>query len=200
MNSTINFYTQHADQFKDQYLSQPAKSVHASWQLFWSQLSHGQALDIGAGVGRDAKWLADKGLSVIAVEPSDGLRQLGIAMTKDLPVTWLNDTLPALENTIALGMSFDLILLSAVWMHIPTCQRQQSFRQLSSLLNPNGLLVISLRHGHSPDEREMYPVSVDELKQYAIDAQGLSLAHHAKDDDKLGRSAVYWETCVFIKK
>lgn len=34
--------------------------------------------DIGAGTGRDAAWLADKGHFVVAVEPVDELREAGM--------------------------------------------------------------------------------------------------------------------------
>lgn len=195
-SSTISYYHQHANDFQSQYLSQTAESVHASWKDYWPTQDQGQALDVGAGVGRDAQWLANKGWSVVAVEPAEGLRELGRTLTQSSPVTWLNDALPALEKTVALEMKFDLILLSAVWMHIPSSQRQRAFRKLSGLLKANGLLVISLRHGDSPDEREMYPVSADEIKRWAAE-QGLAFAFHATDDDKLGRSSVHWETCVF---
>lgn len=32
------------------------------------------ALDIGAGTGRDAAWLASLGLEVVAAEPAEGMR------------------------------------------------------------------------------------------------------------------------------
>ena len=197
-NATLNYYQQNAEQFQAQYQQKTAEEVHASWQAFWPTAQHlGQALDVGAGVGRDAAWLSSFGWDVVAVEPVEAFRELGKTQTQNLSVSWLNDQLPAISNIIALEMKFDLILLSAVWMHIPASDRQRAFRKLASLLKPNGIMVISLRHGSSPDERHMYPVSMDELKSFSVE-QGLTLAHHVSDDqDKLGRNEVTWETCVF---
>jgi hypothetical protein len=33
-------------------------------------------------------------------------------------IRWENDRLPGLERTLRLGVSFDLVWLSAVWMHV----------------------------------------------------------------------------------
>ena len=62
-------------------------------------------------------------------------------------------------------ISFDLILLSAVWMHIPPSDRARSIRKLANLLKPGGKLVISLRHGQNQAEftqRNMHLVCADE--------------------------------------
>jgi len=192
--NTIEFYNSQADSFQQQYLSQTAEAVHGSWLHDFIPAS-GQVLDVGAGVGRDAKWLAELGLDVVAVEPALGLRAHGQTLTNNHSVYWLDDQLPSLAKTYQLQTKFDLILLSAVWMHIPASQRERSFRKLSNLLKPSGRLVISLRHGESPDARVMYPVSVDELANYA-QQQGLSVKAVISDDDKLKRLDVFWETVV----
>ncbi|MDT7526874.1 class I SAM-dependent methyltransferase, partial [Pseudidiomarina sp. GXY010] len=110
-------------------------------------------------------------------------------------VHWINDSLPELKHVQRHATKFDLILLSAVWMHIAPSSRQRAFRKLSSLLKPNGNMVISLRHGASPDTRTMHPVSADELKQYA-QQQGLSFRLLNARDDQLGRQDVAWETVL----
>ena len=71
------------------------------------------------GSGRDAKWMHQHGADVIAVEPNEALRGIGKSVTPEC-VTWLNDDLPALKNTINLGIRFNVILLSAVWMNLPS--------------------------------------------------------------------------------
>jgi hypothetical protein len=47
---------------------------------------------------------------------------------------WINDRLPRLENVHRLGISFDFILLNAVWMHVPSANRRRAFRKLVTLL------------------------------------------------------------------
>jgi len=193
MNNTIEFYSNNALNFKNQYLSKEAEKVHGSWLKYLPK--SGQVLDVGAGVGRDAKWLANLGFDVVAVEPASQLMGIGKELTQGQAVHWMADTLPELSNVYQLQTRFDLILLSAVWMHIPSSQRERAFRKLSNLLKPGGKLVISLRHGSSPDERSMYPVDVDEVTRFARKF-GLSVKAVIQDNDKLKRQDVFWETVV----
>lgn len=44
--------------------------------------------EVGAGTGKMTRMLAEMGLSVIAVEPNDNMRNEGIAYTQGLPVEW----------------------------------------------------------------------------------------------------------------
>lgn len=60
-------------------------------------------LDIGAGSGRDAAWLASKGYTVLAVEPSETMRAEGARLHQDAQITWLADRLPGLETVLRLG-------------------------------------------------------------------------------------------------
>ncbi|RUO63672.1 class I SAM-dependent methyltransferase [Pseudidiomarina insulisalsae] len=198
MDDNINYYTQHAETLADQYDSLDFEEVHHDWLDVIP--SEGMALDVGAGSGRDARYLASKGLSVVAVEPAAGIREhaqhyAGGNYGSGQPIHWLDDSLPELSQVQKLQTKFDLILLSAVWMHIPPSSRQRSFRKLSSLLKPNGKMVVSLRHGASPDERTMHPVSADELALFA-QQQGLSFKLLEKRDDALQRQNVSWQTVV----
>lgn len=193
MFQTTSFYDAHADVLAKQYNSVSFESVHQSWRAYWPSAG-ASVLDVGAGSGRDAKWCSAQGCEVIAVEPSDLLRDIGKHSTGP-NVTWLKDSLPGLENTLTLGMRFDLILVSAVWMHIPSSKRERAFRKLSYLLAPNGKLVISLRHGEFDDGRHSFPVSVDEIKRYANE-RALQMELVTDSDDSLQRSGVHWQTVV----
>lgn len=85
-------------------------------------------------------------------------------------------------------------------MHLSPFERPLALATLSGLLNSTGLLVISLRHGPSPDARVMHPVSADELLALAADCQ-LALKDSSQDEtDKLGRTQVHWQTLVFTSK
>ena len=95
-------------------------------------------LDVGAGSGRDAAWFAGRGSSVVAVEPSTAMRAEAVRRRPGNAVRWLDDTMPTLGVTTRLGLSFDLVLVSAVWQHIPPAERDRAFRKLASLLKPGG--------------------------------------------------------------
>ncbi|WP_018950953.1 class I SAM-dependent methyltransferase [Thioalkalivibrio sp. AKL12] len=192
-----DFYSDHADGFFAEYQALAFEEVHAAWCGLLPD-SPGFALDIGAGSGRDAAALANRGWEVLAVEPSVGLRDKGESFTqaRGLSVQWVEDQLPELHRVRLLSYQFDLILVSAVWMHLPDGQRERAFRVLSTLLAPGGLLVITLRHGPSSDERVFHSVSRDELERFARQRALVSIACDSSPDCQ-GRQGVSWETVVF---
>jgi len=151
------------------------------------------ALDVGAGSGRDAAWLASLGFDVLAVEPSVGMREAGQRLHTDAAVRWLDDRLPALEATHALGLAFDFILLSAVWQHVAESDRRRAFRKICDLLKPGGLLVITLREGPSPADRPMHPVSVGEIEALARE-RGVGVVKVERAPESALRPGVAWTT------
>jgi SAM-dependent methyltransferase len=66
-----------------------------------------------------------------------------------------------------LGLSFDLILLSAVWMHVAPGERARAFRKLVTLLKAGGRLAFSLRLGPPDAERSLHPVTLAEIESLA---------------------------------
>ncbi|QYJ92067.1 methyltransferase domain-containing protein [Shewanella spartinae] len=189
-----NFYTEHVKALCTQYNAQRFEDVHQSWQDFWPTAEQ-RVLDVGAGTGRDAKWFSHQGCEVYALEPNDEMRAEGKRYTQSHSVTWLNDKLPELKNILSLGVQFDVILVSAVWMHLAESHRQRAFRKLSNLLAPNGKLIITLRHGEFDDGRVSYPVSVSEQETLAK-IHGLQVVHVQSAPDNMKRDAVNWETVV----
>lgn len=211
MKLAPQFYNDNATKLANQYLSKSFEEVHQSWaQLLPSIIARPNAriLDLGAGSGRDAKYLAelaanthqtDNQTQVFAVEPAQELSLIGQKTTHNLNVKWLDDSLPALTQVTKLEVSFDLILLSAVWMHIPPSARSRSIRKLANLLKPGGKLVISLRHGQTEDDykqRKMFDVCADELKQLATEVGLFTKLETPKEEDELGRSHIHWQTVV----
>lgn len=196
MHST-RYYDKHAKQLCDQYDSLNADDVHRGWLEEHLPETPGLACDIGAGSSRDANWLADQGWDVIAVEPGREMRNL--AQTRShANVTWLDDSLPGLEKLRLLGHRFDLILLSAVWMHVTPTRRARAFRIVAELLKPSGVLVITLRHGSDEAEnreRGFFSVSADELLELARQ-RALAVTGRLTEPDQ-SRPHVAWETVIF---
>lgn len=194
--SSTNYYDSNAATLSAQYNAIDSALVHKEWAHLIKGKT-GLACDIGAGSGRDANWLAQQGWDVIAVEPSSAMREQ--AEENSHPsVTWLDDKLPALQKLRALGHRFDLILLSAVWMHLPPTHGERAFRILSELLGPSGLLIISLRHGSNQAEntrRQFHRVSSEELLDYAK-SRAVALVAQTQEDDQ-NRPDLNWETVVF---
>jgi SAM-dependent methyltransferase len=107
-------------------------------------------LDIGAGTGRDAAGLVALGHSVLAVEPTEELR-LGAMLLHPSPmIEWLDDSLPKLATVRARQEEFDLVMLTAVWMHLDEAQRQLAMPNVSALVRNGGAMIMSLRAWASP--------------------------------------------------
>ena len=193
----MNYYTLNSETLRGRYNALNPDDVHRAW-CHLLPLESGMACDIGAGTGRDAAWLASKGWGVIAVEPNPELRSLGEQFTSETSasaaVTWLDDQLPELEALCATKQHFDLILISAVWMHLPPRQHEQAMNIVSGLLNLGGLLVITLRHG--PDEAErFYPANAENLVSLA-QQKTLACRIFTRTPD-LWRSEVEWDILTF---
>ena len=129
-------------------------------------------LDIGAGWGRDAADFAALGHKVLAVEPTPVLLAGAIARHAHPAIAWLNDGLPDLAAVRARGETFDLVLMSAVWMHLDAVQRRRAMPNVAALLADGGMLILSLRHGPVPPGRRMFEVSAVETVGLA-EAEGL---------------------------
>ena len=190
MRDPIAWYDANAKAAAADYETAEAEDIHG-WLLGLLPPARATILDVGAGSGRDAAWLASRGYDVVAVEPSAAMRDEALRRHPGTTVRWIGDTLPVLDTVTRSGLSFDLILLSAVWMHVAPTQRARAFRKLVNLLRPGGLIAITLRHGPGDPERGMHPVSTSELEALARD-HGASVQRIVDAPDQLGRTEVRW--------
>ena len=197
--NTITHYSEKAQHYYDLYNSVDAESVHGDWKAFLQNTKAGTALDVGAGSGRDANWLAEQGWNVTAAEPADELRSLAQANSHN-SVTWCNASLPALTALPQQPKTYDLILLSAVWMHLPKAERPPALKRLAELLSENGTMYISLRFGPNDKARPMHPVSYEELADLAK-SNGLTTRNlnPVPSQDGLKRDDVKWVTVEVVK-
>lgn len=190
----IPHYDIHAAQLVAQYESLAFEDVHADL-LDLLPASGATILDIGAGSGRDAAWFAAQGCDVIAVEPSHAMRERARALHPSPRIRWIADSLPDLQEVRRLGLTYDLILLSAVWMHVPAEMRARALRKMAAMLAPNGRIAISLRLGEADEGRQMHAVSRHELEILAQQF-GLRVVRVADSQDRLGRTTVAWTLVV----
>lgn len=149
-------------------------------------------LDVGAGSGRDAAWFAARGYEVVAVEPSETMRAEARRRHPTSRVSWIRDSLPSLDRTVRRGLSYDIILLNAVWMHVHPDERQRAFRKLISLLKPGGLIIFALRVGGSDDADGMFPSSAAEVESLARRHGAMALPGNTTPDS-FGRPGIHWE-------
>lgn len=151
-------------------------------------------LDVGAGSGRDARWLAAMGYSVVAIEPSAAFRAMiaDKAQRDTARIDVRDGMLPELSS-LAHDEKFDLILLGAVWQHVPPKSRKDAFNKMAAHLKDGGMIYMLLRDGPPPPDRKMYRVTAQAAAPMAR-ACGLSpvVLDAGQGDDLLGRGNLRW--------
>jgi SAM-dependent methyltransferase len=158
-----------------------------------------RVLDIGSGTGRDAAALAAMGHHVVAVEPIAAFRTRAASLHPSSHIEWVDDSLPNLMCLTERAECFDVIMLTAVWMHLDQQQRQHAMLRVTSLLRRGGVLILSLRHGPVPAGRRMFDVSAEETIDLAR-AEGLNVALQLEHQaDIFGRTDVTWTLLGFTK-
>ena len=180
-------------------------------------LPPGRALDLGAGEGRNAIWLAERGWHVTAVDFSDiGLQKARrLAEARGVEVDWIEANLRGYQPERA---AFDLVVL--VYIHLPGDERRAVVRRAADAVAAGGTLLVighdrtNLQEGYggpqdptilfSPDDvtddlagidelrvvradRVMRPVMTADGERNAIDA--LVRAERRSDDEGAQRSA-----------
>jgi len=96
-----------------------------------------RVLDVGAGTGRDAAWLAKRGHQVVAVEPVSYLRGAGTLLHRAENIAWIDDGLPDLKGVSCADLRFDLIVVNAVWQHLRPEQQPRAVLARALLLGPS---------------------------------------------------------------
>jgi SAM-dependent methyltransferase len=190
MAHSTGWYDAHAPDLVGRYEAVDPASLH-DWLGGILPNVRGAVLDIGAGSGRDAAWFSAQGYDVIAVEPSSGMRSEGQRLHPDPRIRWIDDQLPELTILGPLAISFDVVMMTAVWQHLPPSQRDRAFRKIAALVRAGGLLAISLRSGASPAGSEMHPVSLEEIERLARN-HGFAVEKVQQAADQQGRVDISW--------
>jgi SAM-dependent methyltransferase len=172
------------------YESVPPAIIHAQFADFLPP-GPGLALDVGAGSGRDAAWLASLGYEVVAAEPAAAMRREGMSRHREARIRWIDDRLPDLSAVHRLGLSYNVILASAVWMHVAPPARQRAFRKLATLLRPGGILLMTLRQGPTEPDRVAWPTPAGEIEALAR-SHGVAVVSSVSVPDQLHRPDVSW--------
>lgn len=189
----MSAYDSDAEAFAEQYEQVDFEQIHGHW-LDVLPTEPGDAIDIGAGSGRDAAALAARGWKVVAVEPS-ALGAIGARIHAGAGIRWLQDRLPLLSSVSG---AFDLLLINAVWMHIPVDDAARAFDRVVELARPGAVLVIGVRDGCIDRGRNMRLVPPAELVDLAA-AAGLTVCRVLRTDDQMGRTGLRWRKYVLRK-
>jgi len=194
-------YADEAEELFKLYESISAADVHRA-VLHLIPTAPSSILDIGSGTGRDAAWFASMGHRVVAVEPTDAMRIPAMALHPSPRIEWLDDSLPDLALLLARGEKFDVVMLTAVWMHLDAEQRRRAIPNLASLVRQGGAVIMQIRHGPVPVGRRMFEVSPEETIELA-QTQDLHpvLNLRSESNQERNRAAgVTWTNLAFVKE
>lgn len=188
-------YGETAAERVQQYESLAFADVHR-WTAHLFPSEPGRVIDIGAGTGRDAAGFAELGHAVTAVEPTPELLAHARRLHPHPAITWIDDSLPELERAHALGACYDLVMLTAVWMHLDQGQRERAMARVAPLVAPGGVMVLSLRHGPVPAGRRMFEVTAAETRALAA-RHALETVLDTESAALLGGPSVWWSRLAF---
>ncbi|WP_051478670.1 class I SAM-dependent methyltransferase [Arthrobacter sp. H5] len=111
-----------------------------------ADLPPGRSLDVGAGEGADAIWLAQRGWTVTAVDISAVALQRAQAHARGQTIEWKRADLTTWAPP---SSSFDLV--SAQFMQLPPEPRAALFRNIIAAVAPGGTLLVV---AHDPSDME----------------------------------------------
>ncbi len=158
-----------------------------------------RVIEIGAGTGRDAAWLASQNHQLIAVEPVAQFREAGRLLHPSASIQWVDDCLPFLPHIFERQETFDLVLLVSVWQHLMPEERPASMASLSKLLSSNGRIIMSIRHGPGSPDRECFPATaletIDLASQNGLNVLAQRSAESVQEKNRL--AGVTWTWLVF---
>jgi SAM-dependent methyltransferase len=193
-------YADEAEELFRLYESIPAADAHRA-VLHLIPASPSNVLDIGSGTGRDAAWFASLGHRVVAVEPTGAMRIPAMALHPSTQIEWLDDSLPDLALLRARGVSFDLVILTAVWMHLDAAQRRQAMPSIAALVRPGGTVIMKVRHGPVPVGRRMFGIATEETIELARmqDLHPVLNVRTESSQEANRLAGVSWTNLAFVK-
>lgn len=139
----------------------------------------GQALDIGAGEGRNALFLASRGLDVLAIDQSEVGMQKAQRRAGERGL--------ALRTKVADLAVFDaqpnsLDVISSIFVHLPAALRAAVNGRAQVWLKPGGLFLLE---AYAPDQLERTtggpkdPALLATLETILAELKGLEIEHRA---------------------
>jgi SAM-dependent methyltransferase len=140
-----------------------------------SSLPPGRALDLGAGEGRNAIWLAQHGWRVTAVDFADVALDRGRRLAAEAGVgdriEWVDADLTGFEPKPS---SFDLILV--LFVHPAADDRRRLLKRAAAALAPGGVILVvgyDTQNAVDGDEGVRNPALVFSAEEIAAELDGL---------------------------
>lgn len=193
--AVVAWYDADAREIPDGYEGLDASDTHPELLRMIGSSKGLNILDVGSGTGRDAAALAQLRHQVTAVDPSTAMLRVGRALYPGNNARWMSDAMPALGKVTG---TYDVVLLSAVWMHVPPADRRASFSRLLDLTAPGGRIYMTLRLGPGDVDRAMWSTSADEVVKLATQREA-KVTDLGRKPYLLARDGISWQTLAVTR-
>ena len=151
----------------------------------------GAALDLGAGAGRDTRYLLGQGFSVTSVDAEPASAALLRAIESDR----LRVVRSSFQDFDFTGAPFDLISAQFALPFIPRAHFAQVFARITSALAPGGVFAGQFfgdRDEWATSERDMTFVTRQEAESLLRALETIELTEEDEDGHKADGSPKHW--------
>lgn len=196
LSATTNYYDREANTLVAAYDAAEMSELH---QILLSTLNpKSKIMDIGFGSGRDLSFLKEHGFDVWGIDASKEFIALARERFSDVSDHFYCAELPHLKVSKGIGHSFDAVILIAVWMHLPLSVYAESIKQICSLLQLSGKVVVSYSITPRIGETERYFENVDGiLMEKLFKMNGCNKVYQSTNEDGLQSRSIIWKTEVY---
>ena len=193
VNSTIQYYEEHAEEFTTNTLNADMASIRSR---FLAYLPTGcRILDFGCGTGRDSKAFLNLGYDVTAIDGSEALCKIAQALT-GLSVRCLDFR----RYTPANDEIYEGIWACASLLHLQKGELLPVMKVLSQALKPEGAFYVSFKYGTFEGERNgrhFTDFTLEEFREFIKSIPELSVAEYwVTGDVRPGRGDERWLNIV----
>ena len=193
VNSTIQYYEEHAEEFTTNTINADMASIRSR---FLAYLPKGcRILDFGCGTGRDSKAFLYLGYDVTAIDGSEALCGIAQSLT-GLPVRCLDFR----DYTPEEGEVYEGIWACASLLHLKKTELLPVMKVLSQALIPGGAFYVSFKYGTFEGERtgrHFTDFTIEEFREFIKSIPELSVAEYwITGDVRPGRGDERWLNIV----
>jgi SAM-dependent methyltransferase len=189
-----------SDYYQENYKAYHEKSFSIDPSSFLTPLAkrlpaEAFVLDVGCGSGRDLLWMKKHGFEVIGFERSPGLAELAREITGC-------EIIEGDYETYDFSLiQVDAVLLVGVMVHVPRERFSNIFKNITSAIPDNGLVLTTLKEGSGdityPDGRIFY-LWEDPKAREMFDTLGFKVCDFSSSVSKTGTGDV-WMSYILEK-
>jgi SAM-dependent methyltransferase len=196
---------------------------YAATELVWSSgpnqfvaqaladLPPGRALDLACGEGRNARWLAERGWQVIAMDFSPVAIEKGRRLAEELPDGPASQIDWQVGDALETPLPDDLDLVVIAYLQVPAAERSKVMRRAFAALAAGGTLFV-IGHdtsnltegtGGPPDPAVLYNAA-DVLGDVADEplevVRAERVARTVEGIDEHGSEGTAWDVLVHVRR